>query len=184
MYPWALPIQALLVEEERSREARKAEEQALLLAKIEEEKKRAEQVAAEAKQWDETILRLCRNDVMKGLGFLAKTTQGIDKLCERLCEQLIRGTDSQGKPFDLPAGQVLQLIQRYSTSVKALSDAASALVAIERVKANLPTAIVALDVATITVEDAMREVEIAQHAVDRAKRLGLSVVQGGKASNG
>lgn len=184
IYPWARPIRDLLLDEDREQQRKRAEEDAAVRVKLDAEKEKAQQLAEEAKQWDETILRLARNDVMKGLASLGRLTDGLDALARRVNEQLKRGTDDKGNALDIPIGTVLTVMNKYAGGVARLADAAAALVAIERVKANLPTAIVALDISTISVEDAEREVALAQTAVARARHLGLTVVDGGKAGNG
>lgn len=177
------PIAELFQEEEDARLKAQAEIDAAARTRIVEEVEEARKMAIQAKQWDENILRLARNDVMKGLGTLANMTSGLDVLAKRVNEQLVRGTDSQGQPLEMPSlGETLRVLVRFSQATRALTEAANALVAIERIKANLPTAIIALEQhGPISIEDAEREVELAGTALGRAKALGLTVLRGGGA---
>jgi len=174
------PIQEVFAAEEAARLQAQAEIDAQARAKIVEEAEQAKAHAIQAKQWDENILRLARNDVMKGLGTLANMTTGLDALAKRVNEQLVRGTDSKGNPIDVPLGETLRVLVRFSQATRALTEAANALVAIERIKANMPTAIIALEhQGPISLEDAAREVELVGTALQRARHLGLTVLAGG-----
>ena len=183
--PWAVPAQTLFAQEAADVQRVAAEDAARARAAADEAEERRLAKEREAKQWDENIMRLARNDVMRGLGSAAKLVDGMDKLAERVGEQLRRGVDSKGQPLDVSPLESLQILQRFSQSVRSLADAASSLVAIERVRAGLPSQVIGhVDLTEITVEDAERELRILSDSVQRAKRLGLRVLPGGKLASG
>lgn len=180
LYPWALPIKQVLLQEEAKRAQEAAEEEARQRAAADKARQDADKEAQLAKQWDETILKLARNDVMKGLGMMGQVVEGVSAAALRMNEQLKRGTDSTGKAIDIPPALVLQILGRFAVAVRGLTDAAASLVAIERVRANLPSSIVQVDVNSMTPEELDREVELAKTAAARAKELGFGVITGGK----
>lgn len=183
--PWAVPAQTLFAQEAAAVQRLAAEDAARARADADAKEEARLGREREAKQWDENIMRLARNDVMRGLGNAAKLVDGMDKLAERVGDQLKRGVDNKGNPLEIAPLAALQILQRYSQSVRSLADAASSLVAIERVRAGLPSQVIGhVDLTEITVEDAERELRILQDSVARAKRLGLRVLPGGKMASG
>jgi hypothetical protein len=111
------------------------------------------------------------------LAAVGRLTRGINKLTEDVSSTLERGVDARGNPLKLDVGKCLNLIRSYTSSVRGLTQATETLVNLGRVQRDLPTTIVGLEVQSITLEDAQREVNFAERALQRAKALGLGVVE-------
>lgn len=174
------PLREKFAAEEAERRRIQAEAEAANRNHQLEELERAKKLAAEAQQVDEAITRLARNDVMGGLRALAQVREGIEILCKRIGEELARGVDAQGKPIPVDPIRALKLVAGFSHSTKQLVDAAATLANLERVKQNLPTAILGLEVTNMSLEDVEREVELAQVALGQAKQMGLVALPGGR----
>ncbi len=166
-----------LLKKRRSQDDRKERE---LAAKLSQETDEARRLEEEARKVSEATIRAARQTVLMGYTGLARVTEGINKLAERVGGQLSRGTDAQGNPINLDAMEALRILQRYAQSVNTLTNALDTLTAMERVKQNLPTAIMGIDISNITLADAERELETARSAVARAQELGLVVHEGGR----
>ena len=156
------------------------EEQIRTGIRLQVEADKARELEDEARKVNEATIRAARSVVLHGYTGLARVTEGINKLAERVGGQLARGTDHLGNPIVIDAMEALKILQRYAQSVNTLTNALDTLTAMERVKQNLPTAILGIDIQNITLEDAERELETAKDAVSRAKDLGLVVHSGGR----
>ena len=178
------PIREVLADEGAAR-AKAREDQEAALAKererLSKEAEDARRMEEEAKAVDAASLRALRKTTLGGLASLAALTDGITLLARRVGTLLQTGTDAQGKPLDIKPSEALRILQAYSLTVGRLGSVVDTLQAMERVKQGLPTAIMGIDVAHVTLEDAEREVEFAKGALARAKELGLIVVEGGAA---
>lgn len=176
------PIREVLAEEsaakERTRAAQAAAQEAERnrLAKEAEEARRLEE---EAKLVDQASLRTLRKTTLGGLAALAAMNEGITLLAQRVGALLKSGVDAKGNPLDIPPAAALRVLRDYSLTVGRLGAVVDVIASMERVKAGLPTAIMGIDVAHVTLEDAEREVEFAKGALERARELGLVVHTGG-----
>jgi hypothetical protein len=173
IWPWARPIQEVLHEEMRREmaEREKAEEERRLA--IAKEAERARKIEHDTIQFEEHALGVARADVLHGLAAINQLTRGVGKLAKEVNAQLEAGVDSEGRPLRIDVGKCLGVIRSYTTSVKGLTQAAETLVQLGRLQRQLPTTIVGLDVASVTIEQAEREVAFANRALERAKLLGL-----------
>lgn len=171
-------------EEQAAQEARSAQEAAATVERerLAREAERARQLEEEAKQVDEASLRALRKDTLAGLVACASLTEGVSMLAKRVNEQLKAGVDKNGNPLDIDATKTLRILRDYALTVGRLGAIVETVHGMERVKQGLPTAIMGIDVAHVTLEDAEREVEFAQKALTRAKELGIVVHQGGAAA--
>jgi hypothetical protein len=145
-------------------------------AKQEVAKKQVEarQIEEETSRLSIAALRLARSDIVSGLGALAQLTSGITKLAERVNETLKTGKDANGKPFIVSVPDTLTIIQKYASAVGQLVNDVNTVTGIDRVKANLPTSIVGIDVSGVTLADAENQIALAQDILIRAKQLGLA----------
>jgi len=179
IWPWADPIEELLIhekEQELTEEEKREEERRLGMA---QEAERARKIEEQALRFEEQALGASRATIVMGLSSLAQLTQGINKLAKEVNEQLLAGVDQAGKPLKMDVGKCLNLIRSYTVSVKGLTQATEALVQLGRLQRELPTTIMGLDIASMSLEDARREVEFANRALHRAEGLGLKVLEGG-----
>lgn len=177
------PIAELIKEnEEAARIERQRKEEALSAERdrLAKEAEKARALEEEAKTIDEMAVRALRKDTLAGLVACAAITDGIQKLAVRIGNQLATGVDAQGKPLNIDVSKALRTMRDYSLTVGRLGAIVETIQAMERVKNNLPTAIVGIDVSHVTLEDAEREVEFAQGALQRARELGLIVHEGGE----
>lgn len=176
------PIAEVIGEnEERARIDRLTREDTLTAERqrLAEEADKARKLEEEAKNIDEVSLRALRKGTLSGLVACAAMSDGLQKLAVRIGNQLATGTDAQGNPLNIDVSKALRTMRDYSLTVGRLGQIVDTVAAMERVKNNLPTAIVGIDVSHVTLEDAEREVEFAQGALKRAKELGLVVHEGG-----
>jgi len=189
IWPWAEPIKQVL-----SREAEDS-----LTAKHDAEVERRSELAAlaakqraneqEANTIEENILRVARNDVLGGLVGFAKIVSGIGKLAERVNHMLEAGIVYRKDPktgltiempLELDPAEAIKVMGRFSLSARALVSAADTVLTMQRLRGGLPTSIIGVELASATIEDAEKEVALAQHALSRARELGLIVHKGGK----
>lgn len=181
------PIAELIKEnEEAARIERQRKEEALSAERerLAKESERARALEEEAKNIDEMSLRALRKDALSGLVACAAMTDGIQKLAVRIGTQLATGVDAAGKPLNIDVSKALRTMRDYSLTVGRLGQIVETIASMERVKNNLPTAIVGIDVSHVTLEDAEREVEFAKGALERARELGLIVHEGGEKKTG
>lgn len=165
----------MFAREDKARRERATTEEDVARARALKKQQEAAELAAEAEKVNGQILRIARGDVLSGLASTARLAEGIGALAERVNEQLKRGTDAAGKVLDIAPKEVLNILRGYATTTKQLVDAAEALVAIERLRANLPGIIVGLQPQAITLEEAEKQVEAASRALGKARDLGLLV---------
>jgi hypothetical protein len=189
VWPWAPPIQAVLAEEEQRAARAKHDLEIQRRAALADTAQRQRELEAEANQVEENILRVARNDVLGGLVTFAKLVNGIGKLAERVNTALERGAVAQRDPatgaivevpLNLDVLDALKVMGRFSLSARALIGAADTVLTMQRLRGGLPTSIVGVELANVSLEDAEREVELAKHALERAKELGLVVHKGGR----
>lgn len=153
-------------------EAKAAEERRVLAER--QEKLRQEAVTA-----DENILRLARNTTLHGIGALAKLAKGVGKLSERIGDALETGVDAQGKALDIKPMEALHIIRSFGSSLNRFTDAAQALVAVDRLREGLPTSLVGVTVTHEVTEEQLEEsLGDAARALARARKLKL--LKGGK----
>lgn len=122
---------------------------------------------------DENILRLAKADVIGSLGSLARLNEGMNQLAERLGKQLREGKDKTGKELDIDPIEAMRILRGFTGAVKSMTEAAQVLVSIDRVKQNLPTSIIGVDVSNVTLEDAIDEIRRAEETIVRAQNIGL-----------
>ncbi len=182
LYPWATPARTVIAKEAADVEVRRREEEAELRRKLAAEADRARKAEDEMRQMDENILRVARVDVLRGLAALSNVSEGVAVIGKAVGDMMKRGTDHLGQPLNITPMECLRIMGRFAGATKQLTDAASVLVDIERVKAGLPNRIIQHDIADITVEDAERELKRANDGLQRAKALGITVLDGGRAA--
>jgi hypothetical protein len=179
---WFRVIKDVLADEKAEAERLRAQQDAALTAERERIAKEAEdarRLEEEARMVDEASLRTLRKDALAGLVACAALTDGIGKLAKRIGDQLSTGVDKNGKPLDIEVGSTLKILRDYSLTVGRLGHIVDTIASMQRVKEGLPTAVMGINVAHITLEDAEREVEFAKGALERARELGLVVHSGG-----
>jgi len=191
LWPWATPLSQVLSAEEQAAQREQQELEVSRRVELSQAADRQRELESEAQSIEENILRAARNDVLGGLVGFAKLVQGINKLAERVNRSLETGVTLRPDPalpgsfievpLDLDPLDAMKMMGRFSLSARALVSAAETVLAMQRLRSNLPTAIVGVEIATATIEEAERELALAEHSVKRAKELGLIVVQGGKA---
>lgn len=172
------PIRDVLAQEETEREAKRIEHEASLAAereRLSKESENARRLVEEAEQIDAASLRTLRKGTLAGLVSCAALTDGITLLAKRVGTQLAAGVDAKGKPLDIDVNQTIRVMRDYSLTVGRLAQVVDVISSMERLKKNLPTAIMGIDIAHVTLEDAEREVAFAQEALGRARDLGLVV---------
>jgi hypothetical protein len=177
MWPWMKGIEKVLAEEKSLEISASEQREQDRLAEIHEETEKARKIEQEARMFEERALSVARADILQGLAAVGRLTRGINKLTEDVSSTLERGVDARGNPLKLDVGKCLNLIRSYTSSVRGLTQATETLVNLGRVQRDLPTTIVGLEVQSITLEDAQREVNFAERALQRAKALGLGVVE-------
>lgn len=179
VWPWAIPIQDVLSDksEQVRAEQEHLEEQKRL--QIAQEAERARKLAEEAVKFEEQALAVARADIIHGLASLNQLTRGVTRLAREVGAQLEQGVDAKGQPLKVDILKCLAILRGYTTSVKGLTDAAKTMVDLGRVQRDLPTQIVGMELTSMTLEDAQREVDFASKALERAKALGLEVHEGG-----
>lgn len=165
-----------IVERERTKaEKERTRLETTMKAELRERADRARTATEEAERIDENTLRLARNNVMVGLGHLARLNEGIAKLAERVGAQLARGVDAKGDPVDISPLVTLRIIGGYTKAVHSMVSAVDVLVGVTRVRSNMiGPAQAIIDVAGATLEDAERELMLAQEAVSNARKMGLA----------
>lgn len=178
MWPWMEPIEEKFVREKEMqltvREEREQEERAA----IQREADRARTIEEEAKRFEEQALNIARADIIHGLAAINQLTKGVTMLAKEVNGQLEQGVDARGRPLRVDVMKCMGIIRSYTTSVRGLTSATETLVSLGRVQRELPTTIIGLDVRSMTVGDAERELALAERAVKRARHLGLTVVEG------
>lgn len=173
------PIRAFLEGEDKlQREAREAEE-ARAAAEVEAARRRKEELRQEAQKAEENILRLARSTTLQGIGGLAQMAKGVGLLSKRIGDQLETGLDAQGNPLNIDPLNAINLIRQFGTTLNRFTDAAQALIAIERLREGLPTDLVGVTVThDVTLGQVEESLGDAARALDRARRLEL--IPGGK----
>lgn len=171
--PGATPaIQVLALEKRRAEENRHERELALRAEVIEQQAKR-KLAEDEAEKLNEGVLKLARSDVLSALGGLARLSSGINKLAERVNKLLEEGKDAMGNVMHIDPSEALRIMQRYAVATKGMVEAANVLIGIERTKVGLPTSIVGIDVANVSLEEALEQHALAGEMIESAKRLGM-----------
>lgn len=171
--PWAVPAQDVIALEKRRAEEMREERESALRAEVLEQKAKAKAAQEEAEKLNEGVLKLARSDTLAALGGLARLTQGVNKLAERVNLMLETGADAQGNRLEISPKEALGIIHRYAQATKGLVEAAQVLLGIDRVKAGLPETIVGIDVANVSLEDAVEQHALAATLIEDAKRLGI-----------
>lgn len=174
LWPWMKSIERVLSEEAElemtAEEEREAEERAV----AKEEADKARRIEEQAKAFEDKALEVARVDILHGLVAVNQLTKGITKLAKQVNEELERGMGPDGKPLKADVHKCLNIIRSYTTSTKGLIQATESLVNLGRVQRDLPTTIIGLEARSVTVEDARKDVELAQRALRRAEALGLT----------
>ncbi len=174
--PWQIPAREVFAGEKVAQEKRADEERQREQRELIRAQEQAAALKAELTKVDEAILRVGRSNVLGALGGLSRVTRGIDMLAKRIGDQLEKGVDATGKAIpDLTLTELMKVMTQFSQSTRSLTEAARIVVEIDRLRHNLPTTIVGIDVAAVTVGDAAREVELASENLKRARALGFVV---------
>ncbi len=171
--PWAVPIRdALALERQRAEDA-KSEREAALRAELIEQQAKRKAAEDDAEKLNEGVLKLARSDVLSALGGLARLSQGINELATRVNKMLAEGVDAQGNPLNIAPEAALRILQRYASATKGLVEASSVLLGIDQLRQGLPTSIVGIDVANVSLEEAVAHHALAGAMIEDAKRLGI-----------
>lgn len=171
--PWASVIRDYLALDKQRAEQSRLDREAALRAEVIEQQGKRKAAEEEAEKLNEGVLKLSRSDVLHALGGLARLGSGINELAMRVNKMLAEGVDASGKPLDIDPESALRIIQRYAQATRGLVEAANVLVGIDRTKAGLPTSIVGIDVAHVSLEEAVAQHELAGAMIEDAKRLGM-----------
>lgn len=171
--PGCTPIQEVLALEKRRAEDARTERELALRAEVVEQQAKKKVAEDEAEKLNDGVLRLARSDVLSALGGLARMSNGINKLAERVNTILETGTDRLGNAIDISPAEALRILQRYATATRGLVEAANILVGIDQTRAGLPTSIVGIDVANVSLEEAIEQHRLAGEMIDAAKKLGM-----------
>lgn len=173
-------VKARLAAEEAAEKAARENEDTRVANRARElgEKERA--LREEAVKVQDDILRIARRNVLNGLVSLARLTEGIDALTTKINRIFVKngGDENSELPVTLP--EAFLILNRWQSTARGLIQAADTLVQIERLRADLPTAIVGVEIQNVTIADAEREHALASTAIERAKKLGLLSLAGGK----
>ncbi len=175
--PW-VPIRDVIIELEKTRMASRVAQDAALAderERLAEEAEKARKLEEEAGMIDQAALRTLRKDTLAGLVACSALTDGITLLAKRVGAQLASGTDALGKPLHIDVGSTIKVMRDYSLTVGRLAAVVDVIASMKRVEQGLPTAIMGIDIAHVTLEDAEREVSFAQDALKRARELGLVI---------
>lgn len=178
LWPWMTPVEELFAHEkemELTDQEKREQDERLAVAR---EAERARAIEEEAQRFEEQALTVARADIIHGLAAVNQLTKGVSKLAKGVNEQLEKGVDAKGNPLRVDVMKCLGIIRSYTTSVRGLVTATETLVNLGRVQRELPTTIVGLDIRSMTVADAERELALAERAVKRARHLGLTVIEG------
>lgn len=149
------------IEDQIARDARAAEERATRERLAEEERIRVE----------ENTLRLGANVVLRGFTALAKLVPGIEKMVERVNDQLVRGTDANGAAIAISPEACLRILQRFDSATGRLVSASESLVTLARLRRGEPTAVVGLSLGNTptTLDELEQEQAIAAAALARSR---------------
>jgi hypothetical protein len=179
--PWATPIRdRLQAEEEEARQA-KAAEAARVKAAIDTSTERQAKQAKEAREVDDNIMRAARGAALAAITAHVRLSKAMDLLATRAADQLSRGVDAKGNPIELDVKESLGILRRYDLNARDVVSVAKTVIILGRLREDKPTAILGVDMqGDLTLDEIQREVELAQEAVERAKELGLTVLEGGK----
>lgn len=182
-YKPILPIiKDLLRDEAAAQTESKFESDALARAEVEAEFARKRRLQEEANRAEENVLRLARSNVLQGMGSLARMAKGVDGMATRVGALMERGVDAKGNAVEVPPLEALRIIQRFSSSLAQFTTVAESLIAIERLRAGLPTDTLGVTVEhNVTIGDAEQMLADASNAIQRAKKNGLIALPGGKA---
>lgn len=188
-HAWARPIREVLEEEsiearaamiQREHDERIAAQQQEIAArreaarKAEEERDAARRQAVEARTQEGQMVRLSRANTLGLLGSLAKLQPAVSHLADQLRAAILSG---QIDPLD-----AAPLMRTIATTVKDAVYASQIVVELERLHLGSPTAIIGVQTLEMTPAEAAREIEDAKAALDRARAMGLSVLEGGAAA--
>jgi hypothetical protein len=179
---WAVPIREVLTAEKDAAEITRVARESELAREREEALARARDMENEAVRLEEGILRLARGGVHGGFDALAKLQPGIDALAKRLAVQLAAGVDALGAPIHLDPNAALRVIRQYVVSTRELVNASHVLSQVLRLKDNLPTAIVGVDVSHVTLETAVAQFESTAGMLAEARKLGILPARGSGAA--
>jgi hypothetical protein len=188
-HAWARPIREVLEEEsiearaaliQREHDERIAAQQQEIAArreaarKAEEERDAARRQAVEARTQEGQMVRLSRANTLGLLGSLAKLQPAVSHLADQLRAAILSG---QIDPLD-----AAPLMRQIASTVKDAVYASQIVVELERLHLGSPTAIIGVQTLEMTPAEAAREIEDAKAALDRARAMGLSVLEGGAAA--
>lgn len=178
-YAWAVPLRDVIEGEAAKAQAEHEAIAAQARKEMQEKAERARKLREEAEQMDDQMQRAAKTAALRGLASLLSISDGVSKLAKRVGEELGRGTDAQGNALKLPPEEAMRILNRYAQSTKQLVDATEALLTMDRLKEGLPTEIMGISVEGVSIEDAEREVAQAARALEKARKLGLTVLDGG-----
>jgi hypothetical protein len=142
--------------------------------KAEEERDAARRQAVEARTQEGQMVRLSRANTLGLLGSLAKLQPAVSHLADQLRAAILSG---QIDPLD-----AAPLMRQIASTVKDAVYASQIVVELERLHLGSPTAIIGVQTLEMTPAEAAREIEDAKAALDRARAMGLSVLEGGAAA--
>ncbi len=165
---WARPIRQVLEEDkEAARSAqRKLEEEHHRMASNEREKARADSVAALAQEGQ--MIKAGRVTTLNALVTVAGLLPAIKSLADALTADVAAGVT-------ISPGMKMRVIKDFSSVVRQLVSASNELVVAERASKGEPSKIIGIDInsATMTVDEAVREIKEVTELYALAKERGL-----------
>ncbi len=180
---WARPIRERIHEERQAARAQAATLEREAQEAQASERAKAAREAAEVLAQEGQLMKVGRNDVLGVLVIAAQMLPAMRALAERLKDQLLNPAldPVTGQPAPLNPKEVLAIFRGYAAIAGRGVDAATKLIELERLRRGDPSEILRIDVEPASLEDATAELAAASDALARAKELGLSVLDGGRA---
>ena len=139
--------------------------------KAEEEREAGRRQAVEARTQEGQMVRLSRANTLGLLGSLAKLQPAVSHLADQIRAAILSGS--------VDPSDAAPLLKTVSSVVRDAITASQIVVELERLHVGNPTAIIGVQSMEMSADEAVREIEDAKAALDRARALGLSVLAGG-----
>ena len=170
---WRPAVEVFAAEEAAKREVERVKEERDRLS-LARDAEKARKLEEDATRFEERGLEIARANILVANAALAKLSKGVVDLSERTSKLLATGKDANGNPISIPVEDALRVIQRFTASVRGLTEATETLVQIGRLQRGKPTSIGAHLLVELTPEQVAEEVRRAQLALGRAHAMGLA----------
>jgi hypothetical protein len=169
--PWAEPIRKVIEREQlAAQEKARAEEveRARQAARVKDD---ARSDAAKAHTEEGQLVKVARVNVIQLLAASARIGPALQVLAEQVRQSIESG--------EMEVREAGRLLRDLSAATGQSVRAGQIALELERLHRGDPTQILGIQPMEMTTDDAIREIEEAQAALDRFKRRGLEVIEGG-----